>query len=152
MRIDYAHVGLYDVQERKIWIARKQWGVVPIRVSHARLLQGGSNDTSVADKDKFLCFWFHTPNTGEGYVHGYPIEWSEAHLLVRIDPNWNYQTGKFIASTETTKVERNLDQQYKWGETLFKAYTTLKPKFPISLHMIGPRATDSMFYVQRHEK
>lgn len=151
VRIDYAHVGLYDVAERKVWIARKQWGVVPIRVSHARLLQGGSNDTSVADKDKFLCFWFHTPNTGEGYVHGYPIEWAEAHLLVRIDPNWNYQTCQFIPSTETAKIDRNLDMQYKWGELLFKTYTDLKPKFPISLHMIGPRATDSMFYVQRSE-
>ena len=151
LRVDYAHVGLYDVAQRKTWIAKKAWGVVPIRISHARMLQGGSNDASVADKDRFLCYWFHTPNTGQGYVHGYPIEWSEGHLLVRIDPNWSYATSQFIPATETTKIDRNLDQQYVWGETIFKAYIAMKPSFPISLHMIGPRATDSMFYVMRSE-
>lgn len=152
LRTDYAHVGLYDVQEHRIWIARQAWDVVPIRISHARMLQGGSFDTAVADKDRFLCFWFHTPNTGQGYVHGYPIEWAEGHLLVRIDPNWNYAAGQLIPSTQTAKIEHNLDQQYHWGEAIFKAYVAMEPGYPISLHMIGPRATDSMFYVQRWEK
>ena len=86
VRCDYAHVGLYDVQDRKVWIAKKKWGVVPVRVSHAKLLLGGTQDTSTVTKDRFLCYWYHTPNTGEGHVHGYPIEWDEGHLMVRIDP------------------------------------------------------------------
>jgi len=151
LRVDYAHVGLYDVADRTLWIARKKWGVTPVRVSHAKLLVGGTQDTSTAEKDRFICYWYHTPHTGEGYVHGYPIEWEEAHILVRLDPNWNYVNQTFIPNTEPAKVERNIDQQYKWGRSIFEAYASRKPGFPISWHMVGPRAADSMFYVQRVE-
>ena len=151
VRVDYAHVGLYDVAERTTWIAKKKWGVVPVRVSHARLLKGGTQDTSTADKDKFICYWYHTPGTGEGYVQGYPIEWDEAHLLIRLDPNWSYAQKKFIPNADTRRIEKNIEQQYAWGEVIFQSYIKKKPKFPLSWHMIGPRAADSMFYIQRIE-
>jgi len=151
VRVDYAHVGLFDVQARQIWIARKRPGTTPIRVSHAHLLASGTDDTSTADKDRFVCFWFHTPNTGSGLVLGYPIEWEEGHLLVRIDPNWDYQKRQLVPGTDTAKVEHNIERQYQWGKSIFEAYVQKKPKFPINWHMIGPRATDSMFYVQRIE-
>ena len=51
-------------------------------------------------------------------MHGYPIEWDEGHLLVRLDPNWNYQAKTFIPSTDTAKVEKNIEQQYAWGRSL----------------------------------
>jgi len=151
IRCDYAHVGLYDVKARKPWIAKKKWGVVPVRVSHAKLLVGGTQDTSTVTKDRFLCYWFHTPNTGEGYVHGYPIEWEEGHLMVRIDPNWDYANGRFIPNTDTARIERNINQQHAWGRHLYQLYVEVKPKFPFSWHMIGPRAADSMFYIERYE-
>ncbi len=151
LRADYAHVGLYEATSGQLWIAKQRFGVVPVRVSHARLLVGGTNDTSTAEKDRFLCYWFHTPGTGEGYVHGYPIEWDEGHLLVRLDPNWNYLTKQFIPNTDTAKIEQNVEQQYKWGRRIFDAYLAMRPRFPISWHMIGPRPADSMFYVQRAE-
>ena len=151
VRVDYPHVGLYDVADPRLWIARKRWGTTPVRVSHARLLIGGSQSTSSADKDRFVCYWFHTPDSGEGYVHGYPIEWEEGHLLVRLDPNWNYLTQQFIPGSESRKIEKNIDTQFEWGRRIFEAYATRKPKFPLSWHMIGPRAADSMFYIQRLE-
>ncbi|MEM8738418.1 MAG: hypothetical protein AAGG38_08085 [Planctomycetota bacterium] len=151
LRVDYAHVGLYDVAAREAWIARKKWGVVPVRVSHARMLKGGTNDQSTADKDKFVCYWYHTPGTGEGNVHGYPIEWDEGHLLIRLDPNWSYSQRKFIPNTEVRRVEKNIEQQYTWGRTLFKTYMDKNPGFALSWHMIGPRAADSMFYIERIE-
>ena len=151
VRVDYAHVGLFDVDEKRLWIAKKRWGVTPVRVSHAKLLAGGTQDTSTADKDRFVCYWFHTPGTGTGYVHGYPIEWEEGHLLVRLDPNWNYAARTFIPNTDTARIERTIEQQYEWGRRIFEAYAAEKPDFPISWHMVGPRAADSMFYVQRIE-
>ncbi len=151
VRVDYAHVGLFDVQGKSLWIARKRWGVVPVRVSHAKLLVGGTQDTSTADKDRFLCYWFHTPNTGEGFVHGYPIEWDEGHLLVRLDPNWDFRSRAFIANHDTARIERNIEQQYAWGRYIFESYAACKPRFALSWHMVGPRAADSMFYVQRIE-
>ena len=150
IQVSYAHVGLFDVDQQKLWIAKmRTWGTIPIRVSHARLLARGTHEASTADKDRFLCTWFHTPGTGQGHVHGYPIEWDEGHLLIRLDPNWNYLTRSFIASTETAKIERNIEQQYEWGQKIFATYLALNPPFPICWHMIGPRATDSMFYIER---
>ena len=150
LNIKYAHVGIFDVDDQKLWIAKKRpLSDAPIRVSHAKLLAKGASDASTADKDRFLCTWFHIPGSGRGFVHGYPIDWSEGHLLVRLDPNWNYQTRVFIASTDTAKIERNIEQQYDWGMKIFETYLTLEPPFPVSWHMIGPRATDSMFYIQR---
>ncbi len=151
LRANYAHVGVLDVEQRRPWIAKKRLGVVPIRVSHARLLAGGTHDASTANKDRFVCYWFHTPGTGSGYVQGYPVEWSEGHLLVRLDPHWNYSTRKLISPTDAAKVELNIEQQYQWGQKLFEVYTDLKPKFPLSWHMIGPKTTDSLFYIQRIE-
>lgn len=151
LRVDYAHVGLFDVGERRIWIAKKRWGITPVRVSHAKLLVGGTQDTSTADKDRFVCYWFHTPGTGRGHVHGYPIEWEEGHLLVRLDPNWNYETRRFVPNTDTARIEKNIDQQYQWARRIFDAYVAKGADFPISWHMIGPRAADSMFYIHRHE-
>jgi hypothetical protein len=151
IRVDYAHVGLFDVNTRAMWIARRRWNTSPVRVSHARLLVGGTQDTSTTAKDRFICYWFHTPNTGEGYVHGYPIEWEEGHLLVRLDPNWDFRGQCFVPHTDTARVERNIEQQYAWGQQIFNAYIARGPKFPLSWHMVGPRAADSMFYIERFE-
>ena len=151
LRCDYAHTGLYDVANRELWISKKKLGNTPLNVAHAKMLVGGSNTTGVADKDRFLCYWFHTPHTGEGLVHGYPIEWDEGHLMIRLDPQWNYRTQELIRSTDTAKVERNIDQQYEWGRLIFQAYLELEPDFPLSWHMIGPRPADSMFYIERIE-
>jgi hypothetical protein len=126
----YPHVGLYDCRARKVWVAKPLAGQA-IRTSHARLITGSDNATSTAWKDRFLCFWFYTPNTGEGYIHGYPIDWEEAHLLVRIDPH--------------------LERQFKHGEKIVEFFRLSRLKYPFSLHFIGQRAADSLFYVKRIE-
>ncbi|WP_432799012.1 hypothetical protein [Poriferisphaera sp. WC338] len=152
LRTDYAHVGLYDVNSRKAWIARKKrWDISPVRVSHARLLMGGTQDTSTVSKDQFVCYWFHPPNTGEGFVHGYPIEWDEGHLMIRLDPFWDYANQKFIAATDAARSEANIKKQINWAHHLYDQYLVSRPKFPLSLHLVGPRATDSMFYLKRSE-
>ncbi|MEM7577625.1 MAG: hypothetical protein AAF328_09130 [Planctomycetota bacterium] len=151
LRGDYPHVGLYDVSDRRIWLAKNKWGMPASRVSHAKLLKGGGQNHSVADKDRFVCYWFHTPDTGSGPLQGYPIEWNEGHLIVRLDPNWSYQTCSFIPPADVRRVEKNIEQQYDWARRVFEAYCGLGLKFPLSWHMLGPRTADSMFYVERHE-
>src|SRR5947209_2459717 len=91
----YPTVGLYDCKVRKVWVCKPLSGQA-IRASHARLITGAENAVSTVWKDRFLCHWFYTPNTGEGYIHNYPIEWDEAQLLVRIDPNWDYDRQKVV--------------------------------------------------------
>jgi hypothetical protein len=146
----YPHVGLYDCRERKVWVAKPLAGQA-IRTSHARLITGAHNATGTVWKDRFLCFWFYTPNTGEGFIHGYPIDWEEAHLLVRIDPNWDYDRQRMIPAELEDQVNENLERQMKHGERIFEFFRNSKLKFPASLHFIGQRATESMFYVKRIE-
>jgi len=146
----YPHVGLYDCKERKVWVC-KPLGGQAIRTSHARLITGADNATSTVWKDRYLCFWFYTPNTGEGLIHGYPIEWEEAHLLVRIDPNWDYDRQQYIAPEMEDHVNANLERQFKHGERIFAFFHACGLKYPVSLHFIGQRATDSLFYVKRAE-
>ncbi len=146
----YPHVGLYDCRERKVWVCKPLAGQA-IRTSHARLITGADNATSTVWKDRFLCFWFYTPNTGEGYIHGYPIDWEEAHLLVRTDPNWDYDRQRLVPAAMEDHVNENLERQMKHGERIFDFYRIAKLKFPASLHYIGQRATDSLFYVKRFE-
>jgi hypothetical protein len=147
----YPHVGIYDCRERKVWVARPLTGQA-IRTSHAALITGANDATSTVWKDRFLCFWFYTPNTGEGFVHGYPIEWEEAHLLVRIDPNWDYDRQKMIPPELTDQVNENLERQFKHGKRIFEFYKNSKPTYPISMHFMGSRAADSQFYFERVEK
>ena len=146
----YPHVGLYDCRERKVWVC-KPLGGQAIRTSHARLITGAENAVSTVWKDRFLCYWFYTPNTGEGLIHGYPIEWDEAHLLVRVDPQWDYDRQRLIPAELEDQISANLSRQHKHGETIFNFFKEAKLKYPVSLHFMGQRATDSLFYVKRIE-
>jgi hypothetical protein len=146
----YPHVGLFDCRERKVWVCKPLAGQA-IRTSHARLITGADNATSTVWKDRFLCYWFYTPRTGEGYIHGYPIDWEEAHLLVRIDPNWDYDRQRLIPPELTDQVDQNLERQFKHGEKILDFFKASKHHYPISLHFIGQRAADSLFYVRRLE-
>ena len=147
----YPHVGLFDVADRSLWIAKNRWRLSASKVSHARLLQGGGSESSTADKDRFVCFWFHTPNSGQGPLQGYPIEWTEGHLIIRLDPSWSYSQQTFIPPSRTRQVDRNLDEQFRWGRMIFDAYLAVRPDFPLSYHMVGTRAAESTFYVDRVE-
>jgi hypothetical protein len=146
----YPLVGLYDTAQRKVWVCKPLDGQA-IRTSHARLITGADNAISTVWKDRFICFWFYTPRTGEGLILGYPIDWEEAHLLVRIDPNWDYDRQRLIPAELSDQCDENLERQFKHGDRIFEFFTTLKVSYPQSLHFIGARASDSLFYVKRHE-
>jgi len=146
----YPHVGLYDCRQRKVWVC-KPLGGQAIRTSHARLITGADNATSTVWKDRFLCYWFYTPRTGDGLIHGYPIDWDEAHLLVRIDPQWDYDRQVLIAAEMTDQIEENLWRQMRHGEQILEFFRGCRLKYPFNLHYIGARAADSLFYVKRVE-
>jgi hypothetical protein len=146
----YPTVGLYDCKARKIWVCKPLSGQA-IRTSHARLITGAENAVSTVWKDRFLCFWFYTPRTGEGYIHGYPIDWDEAQLLVRIDPHWDYDRLQLIPAHMEDHVDENLERQFKHGERVFQFFAASHLKYPFNLHFIGQQATDSQFYVRRME-
>jgi hypothetical protein len=146
----YPHVGLYDCREKKVWLA-KPLGGQAIRTAHARLITGADNATSTAWKDRFLCYWFYTPRTGEGFIQNYPIDWEEAHLLVRVDPNWDYDRQRIIAAELEDQAAENLARQHRHGERIFQFFVESKLKYPFSLHFWAQRATESMFYARRYE-
>jgi hypothetical protein len=146
----YPHVGLYDCRERKVWVAKPLNGQA-IRMSHAALITGADNATSTVWKDRFLCFWFYTPRTGEGYIHGYPIDWDDAHLVVRIDPQWDYDRQRMIPPELQDQIDENLERQMRHGERIWEFFRNCSLKYPMNLHFIGQRATDSQFYVKRQE-
>ncbi|MGD0462875.1 MAG: hypothetical protein ABSB74_10345 [Tepidisphaeraceae bacterium] len=146
----YPHVGLYDCRERKVWIAKPLNGQA-IRTSHAALITGADNATSTVWKDRFLCFWFYTPRTGEGYLQGYPIDWDEAHLLVRIDPQWDYDRQRMVPAELQDQIDENLERQMRHGERIWDFFQKCSLDYPMNLHYIGQRTTDSQFYVKRLE-
>ncbi|HUB24594.1 MAG TPA: hypothetical protein VL992_04120 [Tepidisphaeraceae bacterium] len=146
----YPHVGLFDCRERKTWIARPLSGQA-IRTAHARLITGAGNSTSTVWKDRFLCFWFYTPNTGEGFILGYPIDWEEAHVLVRIDPQWDYDRQRLIPPELTDQTDDNLKRQFKHGDRIVEFFRAARLSYPFNVHFIGQRATDSVFYAKRVE-
>jgi hypothetical protein len=146
----YPCVGIYDCRNRKVWVCKPLDGQA-IRTSHARLITGADNATSTIWKDRFICFWFYTPQTGEGYIHGYPIDWDEAHLLVRIDAQWDYDRQKIVPEALTDHIEENLQRQFKHGEKIWEFFKLSKLKYAVNLHFIGQRAVESQFYVKRME-
>src|SRR5438067_2958496 len=137
----YPHVGLYDCREKKVWICKPLSGQA-IRTSHARLITGADNATSTVWKDRFLCFWFYTPRTGEGYILGYPIDWEEAHLLIRIDQQWDYDRQRLIPAELSDQTNENLERQLKHGERIASFFQQSKLKYPFSEHIIAQRAAD----------
>lgn len=146
----YPHVGLYDCADRRVWVA-KPLGGQAIRTSHAKLITGASDAVGTARKDRFMCFWFYTPDTGSGHVLGYPIDWSEAHIQLRIDPHWDYDRQKLIAPELTDQVDANIERQARHGLRVLEFYAACNLKFPVSLHLVAQRAQDSQFYYRRVE-
>jgi len=144
----YPHVGLYDVRDRKIWVCKPLSGQA-IRTSHAALITGVDDATGTVWKDRFICFWFYTPDTGSGHAFNYPIDWTEAHLLVRIDPHWDYDRQRLIPAELSDQVEANLGRQVRHGESIFRWFADQKLKYDYSLHLIGSRLQDSQFYLRR---
>jgi hypothetical protein len=146
----YPLVGLYDCRERKVWVAKPLKGQA-IRTSHAALITGADNATSTVWKDRFICFWFYTPGTGEGYIQGYPIDWDEAHLLVRVDAQWDYDQQRMIPPELKDQLEENFERQLRHGGRIFEFFKASPTPYPFNLHYLGQRATDSQFYARRNE-
>lgn len=146
----YPHVGLYDCREGKVWVARPLDGQA-IRTSHARLITGADNNTGIVWKDRFICFWFYTPHTAPADLNGYPIDDSDGHLVVRVDPNWDYDRQRLIPSELADHVDDNLARQGRHAERVLRWYVEQKVDFAVSLHLVGQRLTESRFYVRRFE-
>jgi hypothetical protein len=49
------------------------------------------------------------------------------------------------------QVNENLERQFKHGERILNFFANCNLHYPVSLHFIGQRATDSLFYVKRLE-
>ncbi|MDP9172917.1 MAG: hypothetical protein M3O30_03515 [Planctomycetota bacterium] len=146
----YPHVGLYDCRERKVWVCKPLSGQA-IRTSHARLITGAENAVSTVWKDRFICYWFYTPRTGEGYIQGYPIDWEEAHLLVRVDPQWDYDRQRLVPLELQDQIDENLERQIRHGERITDFFRKSPIEYTFNLHYIGQRATESQFYAKRIE-
>lgn len=147
----YPHVGLYDCRDQSVWVCKPLNGQA-IRTSHARLITGADESSSAVStvwKDRFLCYWFYTPRTGEGFIHNYPVDWDEAHLLVRVDPEWDYDRQRLIPHELEDQTAANLERQHRHGERIFQFFADCKLKYPFNLHFIAQRATESMFYARR---
>lgn len=144
----YPHVGLYDCRDNKVWVCKPLSGQA-IRTSHARLITGCENAVSTVWKDRFLCYWFYTPGTGEGQVLGQTLNWQEAHLLVRIDPHWDYDRQRLIAAEMTSQIQDNLQRQFAHGRRILEFFQECPHSYPITLHFMGQRSDDSYFAYQR---
>lgn len=146
----YAHIGLYDVCNRKAYAARDDLPAPAIALDHASLFRGATASSLVV-KDRFLCFWFFPPHTRDGLVQGYPIDWVEHNLLVRLDPQWSYVRQVLLPTHQTAALEANITQQLGFAAHLLQLYRAHGLQAALNVHLIGPRATDSLFYAHRWE-
>ena len=144
----YPHVGLYDCREHKVWVCKPLDGQA-IRTSHAALITGTDDATGTVWKDRFLCFWFYTPDTGGGLILGQALDWSAAHLLIRIDPRWDYDRQRLIAAEQTDQVAGNRERQVRHGETIVDFFEKSKLKYPFEVHFVASTAGESTFHFNR---
>lgn len=144
----YPHVGIFDCREGKVWVCKPLAGQA-IRTSHAKLITGSDNAVSTAWKDRFLCYWFYTPGTGEGSIQGQALNWEEAHLLVRIDPQWDYDRQRLIPAEMASQIEENLQRQFAHGDRILAFFAETDLPYPITLHFIGPKEAESYFSYKR---
>lgn len=140
----YPMVGLYDCPARKVWVCKPLDGQA-IRTSHARLITGCDNAVGTVWKDRFLCFWFYTPNTGQGQLLGRQVDWKEANLVVRIDPQWDYDRQRLIAAEQIEQQQENVERQMRHGRAILDFFAACKLKYPLTMHLLTQRAEDSYF-------
>lgn len=146
----YAHIGVYDVAARRAYAARQGLERAAIDMGHAELLRGQGGvraeaGATLAVKDRFVCYWFHPPGTRDGFLLGHAVDWSEHVLLVRLDPVWSYTRQRLLGAHETAAIEANVAAQLEVGRHLLSLYKGAGMRGPAAVHMIGPRAGDSVF-------
>jgi hypothetical protein len=153
LTVEYPHIGIYDVRGRKAYCARNDPAAPAIDLQHGSLFQnaGGHGGDALVVKDRFMCFWFYPSATRTGLLQGYPVDWSEHNLLVRLDPRWSYLRQLLLPAHHTPAIEANINQQVEVAGHLLDLYKQAGSELAISVHMVGPRATDSLFYAHRWE-
>ncbi|HVX86311.1 MAG TPA: hypothetical protein VH253_16120 [Phycisphaerae bacterium] len=153
----FSHIGLYDVRRRKAYAARNDLSRPAIELHHAELFAGVKMSREAAEaggavvKDRYLCFWFYAPYARSGPVLGYPIDWSEHNLLVRLEPRWSYARQALLAAHASSAIDANIAAQVAAAAHLLSLYRAHGLDQALSVHMIGPRAADSLFYAHRWE-
>jgi hypothetical protein len=152
----FSHIGVYDVRHRKAYAARNDLVRKAIDLHHAELFTGQplaaiTDAAGTVVKDRFLCYWFYTPFARAGPVLGYPIDWSEHNLLLRLEPRWNYSRQILLAAHAAAAIDANIASQLAAAAHLLSLYRAHGLDQPLSVHMIGPRAADSLFYAHRWE-
>lgn len=144
----YPHVGLYDCREHKTWVCKPLDGQA-IRTSHAALITGADDATGTVWKDRFLCFWFYTPDTGSGPILGRKMDWSGAHLLIRIDPQWDYDRQRLIPAELSDQVAENRQRQIRHGEAIIEFFERSNLKYPVHVHFVASTPQESTFDFKR---
>jgi hypothetical protein len=152
LTLGFPHIGVYDVRGRKAYCARNE-PVPAIDQHHGSLFQSTSarRGDALVVKDRFMCFWFYPSHSRSGLLQGYPVDWSEHNLLVRLDPHWSYLRQALLPAHHTPAIEANINHQVEVAGHLLDLYKQAENTMAISVHMVGPRATDSLFYAHRWE-
>ncbi len=145
----YAHVGVYNVTTREAFAARNQPDHPSITLEHAQMFRGGQAGSGILVKDRYLCYWFHTPHSRSGKLQGYDMDWSEFNILIRLDPRWDYTHQKLLTAHQHSAIEDNITRQLKWGGHIARLYRAAGLTDIINVHMIGPRPADTMICAHR---
>lgn len=146
-----AHVGVYNVLTREAFAARNRDDQPSIALEHAQLFVGGQAGSGILVKDRYVCYWFHTPHSRSGLIQGYEIDWSECNILIRLDPRWDYTHQKLLPAHQHSLIEENIHQQTKWGGHIARLYREAGLTEIINVHMIGPRKADTIVCAHRIE-
>jgi len=101
------------------------------------------------ERSLHLLLVFTRRRTGEGLINGYPIGLGKkGQLLVRIDPNWDYDRQRLIPAELEDQVNENLERQFKaTARKIFDFFTKSKVDLPLQLAFLwarGPRIPSSM--------
>ncbi len=145
----YAHVGVYNVLTREAYAARNRDDQPSITLEHSQLFRGGHAGSGILVKDRYVCYWFHTPHSRTGPIQGHQIDWSEYNILIRLDPRWDYGHQKLLPANQHAAIEDNTRRQLQWGGHIGRLYRQAGLTDIINVHMIGPRPADTLICAHR---
>ena len=130
----YTHIGLYDIQQKRIWIPRFQ-----AKRGHASLLSDGNTD-------RYFKFDFYRPNQIPKRFVEKAGNSRSAHLVFHLILDWSYSRQCLIPYFDERSLNRNRCEQEKFASSVIGFYKRCNLPYYINVHYLLMKTGESNIY------
>jgi hypothetical protein len=120
----YTHVGIYDPEERKVWIPK------------FAALKGHASLLADADTDTYFKFQFYVPGQAPVRFRDSAPGSDRGHLLLHFICDWSYSQQRLIPAVDQRKRRANVREQERYARDVVAFYEDAGLPYGFAVHHV----------------